>query len=114
MVFIRVIRVLCVWILSYLLGELRMIEPKFPFRQFFDFRFGVNASRFFNLPHPPMVCVKLPESVLDDPGRALLYGEPGCGKSMLALKFACRDVRSRLFSSLAPLAWYPGQVPGRC
>jgi hypothetical protein len=24
----------------------------FPFRQFFDFRFGVNASRFFNLPHP--------------------------------------------------------------
>ena len=36
-----------------LLGEFRMIEPKFPFRQFFDFRFGVNASRFFNLPHPP-------------------------------------------------------------
>jgi hypothetical protein len=33
-------------------GELRMIEPKFPFRQFFDFRFGVNASRFFHLPHP--------------------------------------------------------------
>jgi len=29
-----------------------MIEPKFPFRQFFDFRFGVNAIRFFNLPHP--------------------------------------------------------------
>ena len=29
-----------------------MIEPKLPFRQFFDFRFGVNASRFFNLPHP--------------------------------------------------------------
>jgi hypothetical protein len=29
-----------------------MIEPKFPFRQFFNFRFGVNASRFFNLPHP--------------------------------------------------------------
>jgi hypothetical protein len=29
-----------------------MIEPEFSFRQFFDFRFGVNASRFFNLPHP--------------------------------------------------------------
>jgi hypothetical protein len=29
-----------------------MIEPKFPFRQFFDFRFGVNASHFFNFPHP--------------------------------------------------------------
>jgi hypothetical protein len=29
-----------------------MIEPKFPFRQFFDFRFGVKAIRFFNLPHP--------------------------------------------------------------
>jgi hypothetical protein len=29
-----------------------MIEPKSPFRQFVDFRFGVNASRFFNLPHP--------------------------------------------------------------
>jgi hypothetical protein len=29
-----------------------MIEPKFPFRQFFDFRFGVNAIRFFNLPYP--------------------------------------------------------------
>jgi hypothetical protein len=29
-----------------------MIEPKFRFRQFFDFRLGVNASRFFNLPHP--------------------------------------------------------------
>jgi hypothetical protein len=41
-----------------------MIEPKFPFRQYFDFRFGVTAIRFFNLPHPPMVCVKLPESVL--------------------------------------------------
>ena len=27
-----------------------MIEPKFPFRQFFDFRFGVNASRFFISP----------------------------------------------------------------
>jgi hypothetical protein len=27
-----------------------MIESKFPFRQFFDFRFDVNASRFFNLP----------------------------------------------------------------
>ena len=38
------------WDLNPLLGELRMIEPKFPFRQFFDFRFGVNASRFFNLP----------------------------------------------------------------
>ena len=34
------------------LGKLRMIEPKFPFWQFFDFRFGVDASRFFNLPHP--------------------------------------------------------------
>jgi hypothetical protein len=45
MVFIRVIRFLA-------LGELRMIEPKFPFRQFFDFRFSVSASRFFNLPHP--------------------------------------------------------------
>jgi hypothetical protein len=33
-----------------LLGEFRMIEPKFPLRQFFDFRFGVNAGRFFNLP----------------------------------------------------------------
>jgi hypothetical protein len=39
-----------------LLGEFRMIEPKFPFRQFFDFRFGVNASRFFNLPHPSKRC----------------------------------------------------------
>ena len=29
-----------------------MIEPKFPFRQFFDFRFFVNAGRIFNLPHP--------------------------------------------------------------
>jgi hypothetical protein len=29
-----------------------MIEPKFPFRQFCDFRFCVNAIRFFNLPHP--------------------------------------------------------------
>jgi hypothetical protein len=29
-----------------------MIEPEFPFRQYFDFRFGVDASRFFNLPHP--------------------------------------------------------------
>jgi hypothetical protein len=38
--------------LFLLLGELRMIEPKFPFRQFFDFRFGVNASRFFNFPYP--------------------------------------------------------------
>jgi hypothetical protein len=32
------------------LGELRMIEPKFPFRQFFDFRFSVNASRFLTSP----------------------------------------------------------------
>jgi hypothetical protein len=29
-----------------------VIEPKFSFRQFFDFRFGVKAIRFFNLPHP--------------------------------------------------------------
>jgi hypothetical protein len=37
--------------LTALLCELQVIEPKFPFRQFFDFRFGVNASRF-DLPHP--------------------------------------------------------------
>ena len=41
MVFIRVIRFLA-WASS----------PKFPFRLFFDFRFGVNASHFFNFPHP--------------------------------------------------------------
>jgi hypothetical protein len=42
-------RVLCVG--SYpTAGELRMIEPEFPFRQFFDFRFGVDASHFFNSP----------------------------------------------------------------
>jgi hypothetical protein len=29
-----------------------MTEPEFPFRQFFDFRFGVDASHFFNLPTP--------------------------------------------------------------
>jgi hypothetical protein len=33
-------------------GEFRIIEPKFPVRQFLDFRFGVNASHFFHLPHP--------------------------------------------------------------
>src|SRR4029077_14680666 len=34
------------------LGKLRMIEPKFPFRQFFDFCFCSNAILCFNLPHP--------------------------------------------------------------
>jgi hypothetical protein len=34
------------------MGELRMIKRSFRFRQFFDFRFSVSASRFFNLPHP--------------------------------------------------------------
>jgi hypothetical protein len=31
-------------------GELRMIESKFPFRQFFDFRLGIDGSHFFNFP----------------------------------------------------------------
>jgi hypothetical protein len=39
-----------------------MIEPKFPFRQFFDFRFGVNAIRFFNLPHPVQTLHNLRDS----------------------------------------------------
>ena len=34
------------------LGELGFVEPEFTFGQFFDFRFGVNAGRFFNLPYP--------------------------------------------------------------
>jgi hypothetical protein len=29
-----------------------MIEPKFPFRQFFDFRFGVNAIHLLQSPPP--------------------------------------------------------------
>jgi hypothetical protein len=29
-----------------------MIEPKFPFRQFFDFRFGIRRRRPLHLPHP--------------------------------------------------------------
>ena len=47
-----------------------MIEPKLPFRQFFDFRFGINASRFFNLPHP----IQTPHNLRDPrcPSRNLL------------------------------------------
>jgi hypothetical protein len=38
--------------LILLLGELGLVEAKLMLGQFFDFRFVVNASRFFHLPHP--------------------------------------------------------------
>jgi hypothetical protein len=54
------------------------------FRQFFDFRFGVNASRFFNLPHPIPTLRKLRNPRC--PSRNLLLLPPagqvlsmGCG-----------------------------------
>jgi hypothetical protein len=34
------------------MGELGIVEPKFTLGQFFDFGFGVDAGRFFDLPHP--------------------------------------------------------------
>jgi hypothetical protein len=50
-----------------------MIEPKFPFRQFFDFRFGVNASRFFNLPHPHPLWTKSFDGLLAEHLLAAFY-----------------------------------------
>jgi tetratricopeptide (TPR) repeat protein len=54
------------------------------------------APRVF-LPPPPLDFVGRAEALemlyavlAEDPGGALLYGEPGCGKSTLALKFAWR------------------------
>jgi hypothetical protein len=35
-----------------LVGEIGLVQPKLTLGQFFDFRFGVDAGSFFNLPHP--------------------------------------------------------------
>ena len=35
-----------------LLGELGLVEPKLTLGQFFDFRLGIDAGGFFNLPYP--------------------------------------------------------------
>jgi hypothetical protein len=52
-------------------GKFRFVEAHLTLGQFFDFRFGVNARRFFNLPHPLQALRKLRDPGL--PSRNLLF-----------------------------------------